>query len=143
MSQSTDDIAAEVNRVRATHGLPALVVDARLAAESQTWADHMALTGRFAHGGGEEIIAAADWEQTAQEVVQSWMDSRGHRAWILSSSNRCGFGKSHARGGWGWYWSGSFNGSPLGSEPPTSGPAPPVKINRPWWSFLGSFFGKR
>ena len=128
---TVQQIHDECNRVRAAHGLPALTLDAELCRESQAWAERMAATGQFRHGGGEEIIAWATWRQTAVEVIATWMSSRGHRAWILSRSAAAGWGEAQGRGK--WYWSGSFDGAPdsvPGNAAPSPGVAPP---KRPWW----------
>ncbi len=102
-----DDVAGraatvldEVNRVRATAGLPGVALDARLGAAAQSHALDMARTGQMAHLGSRgdtlqdrlrangyaytrvaENIAAG--QPTAEDLIADWMGSPGHRANLL------------------------------------------------------------
>lgn len=98
-----------VNRERAARGLVALTGDARLATAAQRHAADMAARGYFAHTTPDGVdftarIRAAgyrDWSKVAENlawgagvkatpasIVQSWMDSPGHRANILDGTLR-------------------------------------------------------
>lgn len=93
-----DEVAAQVNDVRATAGVGALVRDPALDAAAVAWAQQMAATGAFEHSTnswrqsyarpgwtvccGENIAAGYG---TSTDVMTAWMDSNGHRANILST----------------------------------------------------------
>lgn len=99
-----------VNRERASDGLPALEYDVDLALAAQRHAEDMAANGYFDHTSqdgrdfsqrateagytgfarGENI---AQGQRGAEAVMESWMNSPGHRANILSDgSNQIGVG---------------------------------------------------
>ena len=104
---ATNEILAEINKARAAHSLPPFIESACLTEQATKWAEEMRRRGRMSHSGfasrlahcsmqGGEIVA---WgQQSAVEVVEDWMNSRGHRARILSRSKYCGAGSS------GSYW---------------------------------------
>lgn len=141
---------AEATRLRLANGLPAIVLSEDSCQVAQNWTDHMAKTGVFAHGGGEQIIARSS-ESNADTIqcMAMWMGSSGHRAWLLDkASTRCGWGitRHPTRG---TYWSGRFDegGIVVPPLPPVVVPpvvVPPVKPSeRPfvWW--LRRIFGRR
>lgn len=100
----SEAVLAAVNSVRAKAGCPALAMNARLVAAAKGHADAMAEQNFFAHAGkdgsrfsgrinqqGYRFSAAAEniaaGQSSAAEVMQSWLDSAGHRRNILD----CGF----------------------------------------------------
>lgn len=111
---SLNEILVEINKARAANGLPPFQESACLTTQATEWAAEMRRRGRMSHSGfqsrlshcsmnGGEIVA---WgQQSAAEVVDDWMHSRGHRARILSSSKFCGAGSS------GTYWC-ALDGTP-------------------------------
>lgn len=108
-ANSPEELTAELNVFRAQAGLPLLTTDPALCTTCQTWSMHLSSTGRFYHGGGEHVIARG--QSSAREVVRDWLNSPGHRAWLMSStSTSVGWGVStDARGQ--YTWAGAFNGS--------------------------------
>jgi stress response protein SCP2 len=119
------EVVAATNVERARHGLPALTVDARLAAAAQAHSDDMVRRDFFAHASPDgrqvwdravaqgyayrkvaENIAAG--QRSAAEVVRGWMDSPGHRANILDGE-LTQIGVGHALGGgYGTTWTQVF-----------------------------------
>ncbi|HEU0101115.1 MAG TPA: CAP domain-containing protein [Mycobacteriales bacterium] len=104
-----DDLPAEVVRLtnlrRAEHGLHPLRAERRLAEAARVHNDDMVAQGFFAHespdgssvadrvrrAGYEYAVVAenlAAGQRTAQEVVQGWLDSPGHRRNLLSADVR-------------------------------------------------------
>jgi hypothetical protein len=108
-ARATDPVqlTAELNAVRAAHGLPPVATDPGLCATCQSWSSHLAATGRFHHGGGDHIIARG--QSSAREVIQSWMNSPGHRSWLLSANASVGWGVALGRDGT-YTWAGAFGG---------------------------------
>jgi hypothetical protein len=72
---------------------------------AQRWANQMARTRSFRHGGGEQIIAQG--YRTVKACFAGWMGSSGHRAWVLSNSDMCGWGFQRSSTGHN-YWVGVF-----------------------------------
>jgi uncharacterized protein YkwD len=104
-----------VNRERAAHGLPRLVLDRRLNHSAQGWTDTMVATDTFSHGAdfASRITAAGfRWSAageniatgfpTARAVLAAWMASPGHCRNILDPAYRdIGIGISrHPIPGW-------------------------------------------
>lgn len=100
---STEDQLLNLhNQVRRSHGLGALEIDPHLAAYAQNWAETMAGQCSLAHSGlsfmqgsgfltGAENIAFNQGSTT--HVMQSWLNSAGHRKNILTRQFRVvGFG---------------------------------------------------
>jgi hypothetical protein len=80
--------------------------DAKLDALCQRWAEYMASTGRFHHGGGENIIAYG--YRSPHEAMVGWANSPGHNHWLLSNTSYCGWGYAVAPNGtkyWAWAFS--------------------------------------
>ena len=108
---------AEINRLRARAGVPALALNPKLTAAAQGHADDMAAHGYFSHTGrdgrtfGQRIRAAgyADYTALGENIargqpgwyaaIASWMRSPGHRANMLSPSF-----KDIGLGGRSRYW---------------------------------------
>ena len=128
-SSASSDYVAEVVRLvnieRTSRGLPALTMDTKLnAAAAERAAETIT---RFAHERpdgsscftilqeyGISYRTAAEniagGQGTPAAVVNSWMNSEGHRANILNSSLRK-IGVGYARGGqYGTYWVQLFTG---------------------------------
>jgi uncharacterized protein YkwD len=81
-SYGVGGLGAAVNAARAANGLPALAV-----AGSSSLADHaaaMASAGSIWHSGGDHIVG---WVQPAgdAQMIQAYLNSPGHRAWILKA----------------------------------------------------------
>lgn len=101
------ELTAELNAYRVSAGLPPLSTDPNLCVTCQSWATHLASTGRFYHGGGEHVIAMG--HTSARDVIAGWLASPGHRAWLLSANATCGWGVAAGRDG-RLYWAGAFGG---------------------------------
>lgn len=95
---SEQALLAEVNRVRATHGLPALRPDGRLVRAARAHTDRMLRSNRFAHGNvaerlrrfgvhagrvGENLAWGSGTYASAQAIVRMWLASPPHRANLL------------------------------------------------------------
>ena len=98
MSSVEGALIDEVNRVRASHGLPPLVVDVALQRAARAHSAAMLRTGYFGHGGfptrmrrfgvrgprlGENIAWGTGASASAQSIVRMWLGSPGHRANLL------------------------------------------------------------
>lgn len=112
-----------VNDARAGRGLPALLVDTRLATAAQGHSDDMASNDffeRIGSGGASasDRIAVAGYEATflvenlgaghtsAQELIEAWLASPSHTS-ILLTESALHVGIGHAFNGdsqWGNYW---------------------------------------
>ncbi|MBL1084509.1 sigma-70 family RNA polymerase sigma factor [Streptomyces actinomycinicus] len=113
-------VIALVNKERAAAGCGPVTEDAQLDRAAQGLSDDMAARGFFDHtdpdgdGPGERITAAgyrwstygeniARGQQTPQAVMDSWMNSPGHRANILNCSfKNLGVGVHNGSGGPWW-----------------------------------------
>ena len=138
------------NQERAAHGLAPLAHSGELQAAARGYAGAMANGGFFAHNGPDgstpssrveaagyrgwnwvaENIAAG--QRSPEQVMQSWMNSPGHRQNLLSPSAR-EIGIGHVQQGgtkYGHYWVQNFGaraGAPMASRavaPPPAAPAP-------------------
>ncbi|MBQ8912854.1 MAG: hypothetical protein IJ054_02270 [Lachnospiraceae bacterium] len=119
-SQAMWDVLDLVNQERAAAGLSALVMDKNLVNTANVRANE--IVTKFAHtrpdgtdcwtaftdevfwrAVGENIAAG---QYTAEEVMDDWMNSSGHRANILSSSFNCiGIACIYVPGSkYGYYW---------------------------------------
>jgi len=132
-----------MNQARAAQGLDPLTYDPRLAASA--WGhsadmadgDFVGHTGSNGSTAGQRVEQAGyDWsyyaenvaagQATAEQVVNAWMGSSGHRANILSpAAIHLGVGYTQ-RGNttYGTYWTANF-GSPLGERAPSPGACHP------------------
>ncbi|MER5410618.1 sigma-70 family RNA polymerase sigma factor [Streptomyces sp. NPDC002769] len=113
-------VVALVNKERAAAGCGALTEDAELEKAAQAHSDDMAARNFFEHTNpdgadpGQRITAAgyrwstygeniAQGQQTPQAVMESWMNSPGHRANILNCSfKNIGVGVHKGTGGPWW-----------------------------------------
>jgi uncharacterized protein YkwD len=97
-SASEQAILAEMNRVRAGHGLPALRHDGRLMRAARSHTLGMLRTKTFSHGNmaarlqrfgirggrvGENLAWGAGTYASAQAIVRMWLASPSHRANLL------------------------------------------------------------
>jgi uncharacterized protein YkwD len=88
----------EVNRVRSTHGLPALQVDPTLRRAARSHSVDMLRRGYFGHGAfaerltrfgargprlGENLAWGTGTAAAARDMVQRWLASPPHRANLL------------------------------------------------------------
>jgi len=112
-----DQVVSIVNAERADEGCGPLKVDDRITAAAQAHAEDMSANDYFSHNsqdgrtfdqrirnagypspGAENIAVGA---RTAEQVMQMWMDSDGHRANILNCDlNTIGVGLDRD----GFYW---------------------------------------
>ncbi|KQB84751.1 CAP domain-containing protein [Corynebacterium lowii] len=86
------------NQVRAEHGLNPLEANAELSEEADQWAKTMSTTGVFEHAEGDfaENIHFYGAQTSAQDVVQDWLNSEGHRENLLNpEATQIGAGVSH------------------------------------------------
>ncbi|MEE3368423.1 MAG: CAP domain-containing protein [Planctomycetota bacterium] len=91
--------------IRSEYELPAQRLDPNCCQIAQKWAEYLARTGRFHHGGGEQIIACGIGDE--QLAFSLWIGSRPHRAWLLSDAEFCGWGSAKSANG-RTYWAGCF-----------------------------------
>lgn len=109
LSEVEELIVQFTNEERVKRGLPALKVSPRLQELTRQKAQNMAKSQNLSHNispqtpGGENIA----WNQaSAKEVVQSWMNSSGHRANILNPRySEIGVGMAQGNGP---YWAQMF-----------------------------------
>lgn len=126
-SEQAQAVLKIVNQERSKQGLKALVLDKQLNKVAQLKAEDMKKNNYFDHNSptlgspfdlmrsqgvsyrtaGENIAAG---QQSAQAVMESWMNSSGHRANILNG-NYTKLGVGFATGGsYGTYWVQEFTG---------------------------------
>ena len=98
----------EALKHRKAYSLEPQELDKECCQIAQKWADHMAATHSFYHGGGEQIIAVG--YATPEAAFRGWMASSGHRYWVLSNVDKCGWGAAKSSTG-RWYWAGAFRSS--------------------------------
>ncbi|TWT57399.1 Cysteine-rich secretory protein family protein [Thalassoglobus neptunius] len=84
---------------RARHGLFEQQLDESLCQTAQAWANNMANRNVMYHGGGEQVVAHG--YPTPAACIQGWINSPGHRVWVLGRNGRCGFGVQRS-------WSGRY-----------------------------------
>ena len=85
---------------------PPLELDEECCQMAQEWANHMVKVGKRYHGKNDQIISSGYKDTPA--AFSAWMNSSGHRAWILT--RKC------TKAGWGYqvsekgtkYWGGVF-----------------------------------
>ncbi|WP_437192728.1 CAP domain-containing protein [Planctomicrobium sp. SH527] len=86
---------------RARHGLPAQRLDENLCNVAQRWAQNMAARDVMYHGGGEQVVAVG--YPNAASCIQGWINSSGHRVWVLGRNGSCGFGSARSASGRMYY----------------------------------------
>lgn len=116
-----------INTARARHGLPAVVVDARLARAARVHAADMAQNPGLVHEGsdglgiGERIAAQGypaeryleavgwGWDGSAARMVEWWLNSPGHRHIILGDLPHAGVGYAYNPDtAWKTFWTIDF-----------------------------------
>jgi len=90
---------------RSQAGLHAQHLDEDLCKIAQRWANQMAAQNMMYHGGGEQVIGRGYANGTA--CVQGWINSPGHRAFVMGGSTRCGFGCQRGSNGQ-WFYAGVY-----------------------------------
>ena len=101
-------MVAEVNRVRAQHGLPPFRFSASLRRSAHRYAGWMLRADFFGHQGrirasrryrrlGEALSLHRGWRAQVRRTVQRWLRSPGHRSLVLSRGFRH-LGAGRARG---------------------------------------------
>jgi uncharacterized protein YkwD len=123
---------ALVNAERAAQGLAPYVLDVRLADSARGHSEDMAARGYFSHvtpegGTFDQRIRAAGYPNPGAETIAAgygtpaaavagWMGSSGHRAILLSTTQRH-IGLGIASGGpYGVYWTANF-GTAASADP--------------------------
>lgn len=127
VSQQAKDVLSLVNAERQKQGLSSLSLSDKLTAVANEKAHDMAENNYFSHTSptygspfqmlqqygiryktaGENIAAG---QRSAEEVMNSWMNSSGHRANILNSAyTEIGIGY-YSGGSYGTYWTELFTG---------------------------------
>ena len=121
-----DEVVRLVNEERAKEGLSPLTVDASAAQAAQVRAEELVELYDHTRPDGSSCFTALDqaggsyWTageniavgySSPASVVESWMNSPGHRANILSSSfTKIGVGYFHTDSGYRDYWTQMFLG---------------------------------
>ena len=117
---SNQDLLREHNMQRRDHHMKELYCDRDLENAAQKWAEHMCSRNRLYHGSLRSKVNLEQWDtvgeniawgqRDAREVVDSWMDSPGHRRNILNRDfYHVGFGVAYDRDGRP-YWCAIFGG---------------------------------
>ena len=111
----------EAMKHRKEYNLKPQILDKECCQIAQKWAEHMASQHSMYHGGGEQIVAVG--YATPESAFGGWMGSSGHRYWVLSGTDKCGWGAAQSSTG-RWYWAGAFRNS--ANKPP---PKPTVYVS--------------
>ena len=82
------NIVARTNAQRARYSLPPLAVDVQLVNSARSHAAWMTSRGTLQHTSAPVAENIAMGQRNTQEVVNSWMNSPGHRANILNRGHR-------------------------------------------------------
>lgn len=90
---------------RARSGMFGQTLDENLCHQAQAWANNMANRNAMYHGGGEQVVGYGYGSPEA--CIQGWINSPGHRVWVLGGNTRCGFGVQRSWSGQ-WYYAGVF-----------------------------------
>lgn len=104
-SISPKEVHGLINAEREKHGLPGVKWSNKMQqyAQSQSAAmakaDRMYHSNRYALQGGENVWSGTGHSWSASDVVQSWMNSSSHRAWLLDRRVKyAGVGVSQSSG---------------------------------------------
>lgn len=108
------------NKERTQRGYKPLARNTGLDHAAQKWAQHMADTNRMTHGvdfAGRISAEGVSWTNVGEniafgygsvnQVMQGWMNSRGHKANILGAYNAIGIGIAATKSGT-IYWCTDF-----------------------------------
>lgn len=90
---------------RSRYGLFEQELDEDLCRQAQAWANNMAARNVMYHGGGEQVVA--NGYATPEACIRGWINSPGHRMWVLGGNRRCGFGVQRSWSG-RWFYAGVF-----------------------------------
>jgi uncharacterized protein YkwD len=82
-----ENVINYTNQARAQYGLPALQVDADLMKSARQHTVWMTTNQSLVHSNQPVAENIAMGQPNSQEVLQSWMNSSGHRANILNGSH--------------------------------------------------------
>ena len=116
------------NYFRAQAGRPPHRMSARLTQAAQDHARYMARTGQFTHHANGGLSARghrygyhgaireniASGQRTVKSAFESWRNSSGHWASIISSTSHAGFGYAISRSG-ETYWVGVYGNDASGT----------------------------
>ncbi|HXV57514.1 MAG TPA: CAP domain-containing protein [Gaiellaceae bacterium] len=100
-------LVAQINDVRADHGLRKLKVGSRLQRGAHSWARHLIRADSFHHARlaartGENLAwGTCNW-YSPRQAVRAWLRSSSHRALLLDRRFRA-VGTGWARGPWRGY----------------------------------------
>ncbi len=119
--------------------LPRQELDAECNQIAQNWANHMASVQSMYHGGGENIIAYGT--STPEATMQMWINSPGHRAFVMGGNQRAGWGAAKAKNGT-WYWAGAFRNHPVKHAAAAVGHATAKVVSAPV-KFVRNRIGRR
>ncbi len=81
-------LVTATNAARARHGLPPLTVDMNLIGTSRNHTIWMTRSRSLQHSSGPYAENIAMGQPTVRSVIQSWMNSSGHRANMLNGRYR-------------------------------------------------------
>lgn len=98
---------AENQRHRVAAGLAPQQLDAELCRLCQAHAERQAASGRMFHGGQDNCVAYGT--STAPATIAMWLGSPPHRAWLMSRTDRAGWGAAQSDRGV-WFWAAAFRG---------------------------------
>jgi hypothetical protein len=99
---------AEAQRHRLANGRDAQELDAECCRIAQAHAERMAASGSMFHSGQDQCVA---WGPgTPNGAIAIWRHSPPHNGWLLSGTNKAGWGGAASRSGT-WYWCAVFRGS--------------------------------
>jgi uncharacterized protein YkwD len=91
-TREQESVRSLINQSRSAQGLPALADDVAVRLKAQSWAQHLASTGRLAHSQLSSGLDVVPWVAVAENVGagtsirsvhDTYMDSSRHRANIL------------------------------------------------------------
>lgn len=104
-SETQSYLASLNDTYRVSRGLAPHKLDADLCRIAQAHAERMAASGRMFHGGQDQCVA---WGYaTVPSAMSAWRSSPGHCAWLLSGTERSGWGAAVAANG-ARYWCAVF-----------------------------------
>ncbi|MCA9665291.1 MAG: hypothetical protein KC503_06875 [Myxococcales bacterium] len=124
-SPEESEVLVIVNQERAKQGLAPLACDLKASAVARKYSEYMCTAGFFSHtgadgsspwdrlsaggvdfrGAGENIAAG---QTSPASVMNSWMNSSGHRANILGNYTHIGIGYNNCGKGYKHYWTQNF-----------------------------------
>ena len=89
---TTFEVLSQHNQIRFQKNLPVFEIDEELEQKAQAWAENMATKNRLTHSrlsmsGFSYIGENIAWGQgSIEDVMESWMNSKGHRDNILNKN---------------------------------------------------------